>query len=246
MSHTRVEVKEGLHPSLEKVIVEQRGTRNYVLQIYHDPRVTLLEAMLTPSPEDKYAELFEYAHEILKAAGEKTLLEVLKEFEADEDGADEKVYSGELTYWATEIGQRRGYLSVEHLAAKFLAASDTLHMTLRKGELTLTAIYAFCDAWHGLSSEITGEHALASAGLNAERGRQMGKPARAAKGAARAAIVKDKYLAYRGRERRRTHRSMKVAAAAILGEVNKELAANGLGSYTEGSLRKILGKIAKQ
>ena len=121
----------------------------------------------------------------------------------------------------------------------------TLHMLLGADEQKLAA-YAFGDAWHGLWSEISGEHAFASAGANAVMGRQSGAPAGAAKGAAREKIVKNKYLAYCDRETRRAYRSRKVAAAAISDEVNKDLAANWLGKYTEGSLQKVLGKIVNR
>jgi hypothetical protein len=191
---------------------------------------------------DFYAILFHFAERILHEASEVRFSEIA----AKMTGKDETECVALRRDWVADIGERRGYLSREYYAARFLAASDELHILLNGNEALQAAAYAFGDAWHLLAFEAGHEHALAATGAKAEMGRRQAAPTNAAKGRKRTAIVEALCHSCLSRDTRADRRSGKWVAGAILGDVNEALKARQMRPYKEDSLRKALGPILRK
>ena len=232
---------------IKHVILEGRGIRELVLQVFDNPIWTLFSQVLRrDDPEGESIFLSSSANTILSDAGEKPLSEAsdLVKEEGLQEGStiDSRTLS---LLWQNLIANKHGYLSPEATAADFLAAADRVSHMLGGDEEKMRLIFAFCEAWHWFHMEATSEHALAYAGVKATRDRMRAAPMARIRKQTSETIIAAEYDAYCQREHRENWHKATSAASAILGNVNARLTEQGLKNYTEGSLRKFLGQIIK-
>lgn len=248
IEHERYRLPGTEGQSIKEVVIERRGLRDYVRREYHDRRLTVGEAVLNSvSPSAVFDALFDQANEVLRTAKERPLgeaLEVLQDEELTEDQRSTAKLIA-LGLWKGGIVERHGQLSVEAIAAEYLIAANRIYTLLSRDRETLDAVCSLCEAWHWHHLEAAGEHALAVAGMKAAKGRAAAAPVAKVRSTMRRQIVELEYDAYCSRESRPNRRTASIAADAILDSVNARLAEHKVGSFTAGSLRKVLGEVIK-
>jgi len=170
-----------------------------------------------------------------------------------EDYPSSEQLSAHLQMWVAGLQARKGSLSVDTIAARFLQSQDRLFALLNESKEMQESATAYADAWHWLHMELYGEHELAANAEAAERsaakasaGRAEGPKAQKRNGALRLAIMATEYKKYAANEKSRTRRiSAKNIASQILVAVNSALARSGLGSVKITTLEKRLITIIK-
>jgi hypothetical protein len=234
----------------KRVVAEERGLRSSVRPEYHDLTLGAAAALLRPDePLSLYASLFQEANRFLSERGEADYFGALEVLGSDEEAqADDIIDHGELALveWSSEIAERKGALSVEAAAARFLLWADQVCKIAGGDEKKLQAVFALCEAWHWLHMEVTGEHALAVEAIKNRKGLNAGPAAKARRDFDRRKIVEGEYQKFLNREMRESYRrNVTQVSGAILEEVNRKLKDRDFKPMTEGSLRKVLGKIVK-
>jgi hypothetical protein len=235
----------------EKVTVETRGIRESVSVQYFDKtgkldlHRTAAHARLNSDHIDRYGLLFRRANEFLKARGEKDYLEALRDFSPEfEDGEPPPIEPGSfgLLLWVSGIGERRGVVSAEAMAARFLMLADAICMRAGGDEKQLQEVFAFARAWHEWQSEVDGEHSRALHGINARK--NLRKAAQARTGAKRERLLIVAEEAQNLWREKSNYRSNGDATAQyILHSVNEKIKEKGLRPYTIKTLIKVVGEV---
>ncbi|MEY9592287.1 hypothetical protein ABIA06_004578 [Bradyrhizobium yuanmingense] len=200
---------------------------------------------------ETYRSFFEAANFWLKAAGEKDFFGVVDDAErasSVQQMQPQKDKAENFTFkrWAFEIGQRRGFLSPEAVAANFLAASDLLHRLVKDDEQLRIAVYQFAQAWHWMQFEALGEHELADIGLRSVAGRAQGPAAKKQRAEMKRAIAKEAYDEFASDEANGSRRTAaKSAAGALLGQINDKLRELRLDEFSDKKLQDELRPLIK-
>jgi hypothetical protein len=149
-------------------ITEKRGIRtsNWTL----DP--LQLDAEVKTASADIHTLLFAAANRHLRAVGEMDFADVIETAETFASSSyyppPEKI-SQHFAMWANGVKNRKGSLSIDAIAARFIQAHNRLFMLLDEDLELHMAAFAYADAWHWLHMELFGEHELAA---NAELAEQ--------------------------------------------------------------------------
>jgi hypothetical protein len=240
---------------LVKTVVEERGIRRSRRPVWSGPKDPLLEDIFSQwGPDDTRAALFMAANRHLRAKGELDFFGVVQK--ADEleehygqEAADPDGVTRHFELYVDELEGRKGSLSIETAAAKFVRAHDRLFMLLNENPDVQAAANAYADAWHWLHMEWSGEHQLAALGQSAEKGLQglkAGPDAARQKAARRRDIIEIEYGKFAESETNVARRtSSKTAAPAILAAVKAEFWRSNLGQIKESTLERLLREIIK-
>ncbi len=202
--------------------------------------------------------LTEKAKAILKGSGEKIPEEVMATVK-DPEGRIGCLPFTQGTHvlgqWYNSIAERRGHLSQEGTAARFLFDREVFAALARGDTALINAAFRLCESWHWLSNEVTGAHALVVEGLGAMRGRASSAPARTSRKKLAQHIVTSEYVAYRdglfeqARKEGRsaphpgTYKVASTVAARISERVAACFKARGMEPYSELTLARALGPI---
>jgi hypothetical protein len=223
----------------------------------------LVDAEVETAPADTHALLFMAANRHLLAVGEMDFAAVVETAEICVPSGyptPEKI-SQHFAMWANSLKNRKGSLSIDAIAARFIEAHNRLFMLLNENLETHMAAFAYADAWHWLHMELFGEHELAANAEVAERaadaaqqlaakaiaGRIEGPQAKKRYAALRSTAIAKAYEEYRKAELNEDRRnSAKSAAAQILDKVNATLNRDNLGSLELSTLEKRLRKIINE
>ena len=142
-------------------VTEKRGIRTSSWT--SDP--LLVDAEVETAPADTHALLFTAANRHLLAVGEMDFADVVETAEkcvpSGEYPTPEKI-SQHFAMWANSLKNRKGSLSIDAIAARFIEAHNRLFMLLNENLETHMAAFAYADAWHWLHMELFGEHELAA------------------------------------------------------------------------------------
>lgn len=245
IDHRRDEVMPRAQLGIAKVIMEIRGVRSTSRLVLPDGTITRnlhnTYALEENTPEDDEANLFKAANRLLHEAGEPTYFDIVKDTQARKQSVQK------LQQWALELALRHGYLSPLTLAAEYLVAKDVLAQAGGKIGDAWPAIIRFAQAYHWLHIEVSGIHSMAAGFARGSESLATGPFAKAKRAEAAEEIVSQEYQVFRKRETRDSHRRNAThVAAVILKSVNESLIANQLPPFTQGSLRKMLGKLVKR
>lgn len=201
---------------------------------------------------DTYLSFFEAANFWLKAANEKDFLGITKDAEREVSGLatkEEKDKAERFTFkrWAFEIGQRRGFLSPEAVAADFLTASDLLHRLVKDDKQILSAAYQFAQAWHWMQFEAVGEHELADIGLRSAQARAQGPVVKRQRAELKKTLAKESYDEFAANEANGAKRTAaKSAAGALRPQINTKLRELGLDEFSDKKLQEELRPLIRQ
>jgi hypothetical protein len=187
----------------------------------------------------------------LKTANEKDWFEAANEAEKAASAhrarlAKDKAEKHAFKRWAFEIGQKRGFLSPEAVAADFLTASDLLHRLVDGDERLLLAAYQFAQAWHWMQFE-SAEHELADIGLRSAAGRAQGPAVKKQRAELKKALAKEAYDEFASDEANGTKRmAAKSAAGSLIKQINGKLLELGLDSFSDKKLQDELRPLIKE
>ena len=240
-------------------ITEARGLRHTQWVQFDDPNI---EDPIAYDLADTHSLLFMAANRHLRAVGEMDYFAVLDTCEklSKTDYPSPEQISTHLQMWVAGLKARKGSLSIDTIAARFLQTQDRLFLLLSENKEMQEAAMAYADAWHWLHMELYGEHELAANAEAAERtadaaqrlaakasaGRTEGPKAQKVNGALRSAVIATEYEKYAANEGNLARRlSAKHVASQILDNVNGALATKGLGSVKIATLEKRLIGIIK-
>jgi hypothetical protein len=203
---------------------------------------------LAATPEDTHSLLFTSANRHLRAVGDMDFFSVMDTAErlSPEGYPSAEKISQHFELWAGGMKIRKGLLSVDTIAARFIQAQDRLFTILYKNPAMQEAAFAYADAWHWLHQELFGEHELAASAQVAEQaaekataGLKSGSAAARRKAALRSAVIEVEYHKFArlpGNEMNR--KSAKRSAERILADVSLSLAKQKLSTITESNLGK--------
>jgi hypothetical protein len=243
--------RERHHPETGSIVYEElRGARiSNVLFLHSDFEDTF---SMTSKPtgydaKETYLSFLEAADFWLKDAGEKRFADIAEDAASASTSARTKkqrelIERRTFQQWAFEIGQRRGFLSPETIAAEFITASDLVHRLVKGDAEVMGAIYQFAEAWHWLHFEGEGEHELADIGLRSAESRAIGPAVKQQRAAIKKRIIKQYYEKLADAENGgAAPKRAKSAAPLIKDEVNIRLKEElGLRPMTEKALIKEL------
>ena len=245
--------------SVVATITESRGLRHTQWSQFDCPDI---DDPAEFDPAHTHALLFMAANRHLRAVGEMDYFAVLdtsEELTKAEYPSPEQI-SRHLRMWIASLKTRKGSLSVDTIAARFLQSQDRLLQLLSESKEMQEAAMAYADAWHWLHMELYGEHELAANAEAAERtadaaqqyaakasaGRAEGPKAQKMKGALRLAVIATEYEKYAAKEDKLARRlSAKHVASHLHERINDVLAKDGLGSVTIATLEKRLTTLIK-
>lgn len=247
--HLRQETPGPKGSALKKWMYEKRGARWHTSEVFHNPELTLAAAQMKADANDKYAMFFKAADVWLAEVQEADFLKVASMAKAASGDSPpdtrDAVESFAFIAWAGQVAERHGALSPAAVAAAFLALSDHLHRMVNGNRELLNAIYAFADAYHWMHFEGTGEHELAAIGVASEAARAKGPQTKRRDAEQKESVTRDALRAYldaRGQQLR----SVKLAAATMLTDLNETLQGLDLHTYSQTSLEKAIRALVKE
>jgi len=240
---------------LVKTVVEERGIRRSRRPVWSGPGDADLEDIFSQwGPDDTRAALFLAANRHLRAKGELDFFGVVQKADeiaehSGQEAADPDKVTRDFELYVDELEGRKGSLSIETAAAKFVRAHDRLFMLLNENPDVQAAANAYADAWHWLHMEWSGEHQLAALGQSAEKGLQglqAGPDAARQKAARRRDIIEIEYGKFAENEPNAGRRtSSKSAAPAMLAAVKAEFWRSSLGEIKKSTLERQLREVIK-
>jgi hypothetical protein len=249
IEHRRAEIRGAQGSGLEKTIYEHRGVRALVIEIFSDIQTTIVAADLKGTPSDAYDSLMKASNCWLRDAGELTFFDMAeladRAKQREPEGEHKAIDDSMFKMWAAQIGEKRGYLSPEAIAANFVSASDYLHRRLGDDPELAQAVYAFAEAYHWCHFEGYGEHELAALGLASAKGRAAGPQAVRQQREQKQRITQDALNAFAADPKNAVRLTAQRAAADLLPVINESLSALKLRPYSISSLEKVLRPLLK-
>jgi len=253
--HERAEQPGRPHSVLKSAHIERKGIRYHQLNEYHDPALGsalgLVDRTMTGDDPAFIREwLIERANAVLRKAGELDYSQVLGTVEDSKaptgvEGMDAGLVALFINF--AKIIARRGYLSRESNAARFLALNDQVGSVIGPNVEKWEVMMEWADAWYWLRLEESTAHYLAVEGAKAIAGRATSAPKRAEQKKIKLQFIAHAFAAYCEQQKRLRRPVNRTAAAGeILDIVNSQLAQFGWAPYTEQSLRILLSKLPER
>jgi len=249
LQHRKLTIDGDIGSGIKARRYEQRGIRTLNFIELEEPQSAVLDASIdAETPIEEYFRLRDAANAWLRDAGEHDFFQVAEQAEVAKADTDSSVHCAidDFAYsvWAFKIGERKGHLSPESVAARFLQASDFLHR--RVSREVLDAIYAFATAWHWMHFENYGEHELAALGLSNAMHRSVGPQVIADRAAQKQKILEDSVRAFLSNPANVGYiNSSKRVADKLIVEINDLLKSLDLPPFALSTLEKALRPLIK-
>jgi hypothetical protein len=247
--HTREFIDDNGKPD---TYIERRGLREF-----KTPASKQARAKLLPRAQEEAVLLSIAALEILKRAGERTLLDVLESVRQAKPEDEETAIKAAVMAWDFDITIRYGILSPVTAAANFLAGVHSIkdafvdRLTDKQADNALPdeitrrmqQVFAFADTWHLLHMEVYGQHRRAWGSARSAENLGAAALARAEKKKKRMEIVRRACEVYWTKHGRRNAAQ---TAERLYSDVRKTLETTGHQTYTRESFVVVVREIFRE
>jgi hypothetical protein len=247
-------------PEIKEVIVEQRGIRTCPIPVFGGSLSlqTLQAAAALDGGANSVLEiLLREANSVLRDANEQSFSSAKAEADrtraklqkSKAPSAAEKQALDIVTLrstWVAGIAARKGLLSPEAIAAKFLSIYEIMNRSLPNDPILKSVILEFADCWHWLHFEVFNKHQLATFGAAASAGLKAGPRAKARVKARKLVILEEEFRNFAAVPKNaETIKSAKRTAPALKETVNERLSLEKLDTFTTAGLEKAVRPFQK-